>query len=69
MLYRKAIENLLEERGSEPEEQSFLAYVLEQIVEESDTATHGASNAYVSCFSGHRDELTQWERYGKNTSS
>jgi hypothetical protein len=65
MLYRKAIENLLEERGSEPEEQPFLAYVLEQLVEESDTATHGASNAYVSCFSGHRDELTQWERYGR----
>jgi Protein of unknown function (DUF2971) len=63
-LYREAIERLKRSYASGTEEHSFLQFVLRELDEDSENS-HGDSVAYVCCFSGNEDELTQWERYGR----
>ena len=65
-LYREAIERLQQGYASETEEHTLLQFILQEIAEDSENL-HGDSVAYVSCFSGHEDELTQWERYGRKS--
>ena len=64
-LYRHAIEELLKDVSDDQVSASFLAWVLEAIADNPDNPVHGAGFAYVCCFSTDRDELTQWERYGR----
>ena len=63
-LYRSAVERLQQNYASGTEEHTFLQFVIREISEDSEDL-HGDSVAYVCCFSGHEDELTQWERYGR----
>jgi Protein of unknown function (DUF2971) len=63
-LFRKALERL-KSNELDAESTTFLRYVLSQFNEDDDAPNHGGSLAYVCCFSGHEDELTQWERYGR----
>jgi hypothetical protein len=63
-LYRQAITSLLQ-TVTAAEESSFLEWVLWAIEDNPEDPAHGSGLAYVCCFSGDRDELTQWERYGR----
>jgi hypothetical protein len=67
-LYRQAIFSLLN-TVTEPEQSSFLKWVLGAIEDNPDDPVHGSGFAYVCCFSADRDELTQWERYGRKGSA
>jgi hypothetical protein len=64
-LYKKSIENLIEEKKADPTARDFLLKVLEFVKEDPSSPAHGTSKFFVTCFSGEEDELTQWDRYGK----
>jgi hypothetical protein len=49
---------------SEPDKE-FLGLVSDFLHDDPAEPDHGRSNFFVTCFSGRRDDLTQWDRYGK----
>jgi hypothetical protein len=63
-LYKNAVSELISEKKDDATAVTFLNRVLEYVKEEPDMPTHGTSKFFVTCFSGHEDEVTQWDRYG-----
>jgi hypothetical protein len=63
-LYRQAIRDLARTATDEAHA-SFLNSVLDITEDNPDNPAHGSSVSYVCCLSANRDELTQWERYGR----
>jgi len=62
-LFIKATRQLIETRAAEPD----VVTLLNQLVgfSEENVEAHARSKFFVTCFSGEEDDLTQWERYGK----
>jgi hypothetical protein len=64
-LFKASVRELLEEKKDDATARAFLHNVLEFVKEDPDTPTHGTSKFFVACFSGEEDDLTQWDRYGR----
>lgn len=54
---------LIGERATEPDFVTFLNTLID--FSEENAEAHVRSKFFVVCFSGAEDDLTQWERYGK----
>ncbi|HEX4137117.1 MAG TPA: DUF2971 domain-containing protein [Bryobacteraceae bacterium] len=62
-LFIAAIRQLIDEHAAEPDVVAFLNALIG--FSEEDVEAHARSKFFVVCFSGEEDDLTQWERYGK----
>ena len=62
-LFIKEVRELMSERSGEPDVVTFLNTLISY--SEENVEAHVRSKFFVVCFSGVEDDLTQWERYGK----
>lgn len=62
-LFLRAARDLIVERTAEPEKVRFLNALIG--VSEENNDAHVRSQFFVVCFSGLEDDLSQWERYGR----
>jgi Protein of unknown function (DUF2971) len=65
-VYRKAIAALRGDASLTDEDRQFLDFVLTYLRYDPVEPDHGRSNFFVTCFSRRRDDLSQWDRYGKD---
>ena len=64
-LFKKSVEELRAAKKDDEVARAFLNGVLEYTKDNPDAPTHGTSKFFVSCFSAEEDDLSQWDRYGK----
>lgn len=64
-LFKKSLTQLLEEKKDDEVARTFFNKVLEYVKDDPDAPAHGASKFFVTCFSAEEDDLSQWDRYGK----
>ena len=62
-LFKNALNALLTKYSGESAIESFLKKYLKLIEEEPDRPNHAPSPFFVSCFSAHEDDLSQWRSY------
>jgi hypothetical protein len=62
-LFIQAVRELIEEQATESDVVTFLNTLIG--FSEKNVEAHVSSKFFVACFSGEEDDLTQWERYGK----
>src|SRR5271165_6371205 len=62
-LFIQAVRLLIEERAGGPDVVRFLNALIG--FSEEDAEAHARSKFFVVCFSAEEDDLTQWQRYGK----
>jgi hypothetical protein len=62
-IFAKALKQLTTNRSAETEVVAFLNSIVQFSKENEDS--HSISKFFVTCFSGEEDDLTQWDRYGK----
>ena len=62
-LFIQAVRHLIEERAAEPDVVKFLNTLID--FSEENVEAHVRSKFFVVCFSGEEDDLSQWDRYGK----
>jgi Protein of unknown function (DUF2971) len=64
-LFKDAVQKVRQENRGDVIAETFLQNVLEAVKEDPHLPTHGTSKFFVTSFSGEEDDLTQWDRYGK----
>jgi hypothetical protein len=62
-LFTTAIKQLIEERSNEQDVVAFLNVLLG--FSSQNTGSHNISKFFVTSFSGEEDDVTQWDRYGR----
>jgi len=62
-LFTKAVEQIIEERANEQDVAAFLKTLLAFTKENA--GSHNTSKFFVTSFSGEEDDVTQWDRYGR----
>ncbi len=62
-LFAKALKQLAIDRADETEVVTFLNSIVQ--FSKDNENSHSISKFFVTCFSGEEDDLTQWDRYGR----
>jgi hypothetical protein len=65
-LFKKSLGQVLEEKKDDEVARTFLNKVLAYVKDDPEAPAHGASKFFVACFSAEEDDLSQWDRYGKD---
>jgi hypothetical protein len=64
-LFVRAVRQLIEERTAKADVVTFLNALIS--FTEENVEAQARSQFFVTCFSGEEDDLTQWDRYGKQS--